>query len=233
MTIIAYRGNNDIDVRFDDGFVRKGVQYVHFRNEHITNPFKRNVYGMGYIGLGKYKSIESGTDTPQYKEWHRMLARCYSEKTHKDFPSYKKCCVDNSWLNFQNFASRYDENYYEIQGEKTELDKDILCKGNKVYCEGKCIFAPKRINCLFTKRNASRGEYPIGVSKSGNRFAAYCHNENGESKTIGRYSSPQEAFYAYKKYKESVIKRIAQQYRRLIPGRLYDALIRYEVDIDD
>lgn len=37
------------------------------------------------------------------------------------------------------------------------LDKDILNKGNKVYCPENCIFVPRRINNLFTKSNRVRG----------------------------------------------------------------------------
>ena len=46
---------------------------------------------------------------------------------------------------------------------------------NKIYSPDTCIFVPNRINCAFTKSNASRGKYPIGVSfdKKSNKFRAY------------------------------------------------------------
>ena len=43
------------------------------------------------------------------------------------------------------------------------LDKDILYKNNTIYSKDTCIFIPERINILFTKNNAKRGNYPIGV----------------------------------------------------------------------
>ena len=46
------------------------------------------------------------------------------------------------------------------------IDKDILYKGNKIYCPEKCIFVPFSINSLFTKRQNRRGDYPIGVCKN-------------------------------------------------------------------
>ena len=44
-----------------------------------------------------------------------------------------------------------------------QLDKDILIKGNKEYNPNTCCFVDIRLNSLFTKDNAMRGKYPIGV----------------------------------------------------------------------
>lgn len=54
-----------------------------------------------------------------------MLERCYSDKLYKRYPTYRVCSVTEEWYNFQNFAKWYDENYYEVDDEKMELDKDI------------------------------------------------------------------------------------------------------------
>ena len=41
---------------------------------------------------------------------------------------------------------------------------NLLIKGNKVYSEDSCVFIPREINSLLTKRDNNRGEYLIGVS---------------------------------------------------------------------
>jgi hypothetical protein len=128
------------------------------------NSDKKRLHGVGYLGKGEYKSFENGKNTRQYMIWYSMINRCYNEKYHKKLPTYKDCTVSEEWHNFQNFASWYDQNYYEVNGEKMALDKDILIKGNKVYSSETCIFVPQFINSLFTKCNAIRGEFPIGVS---------------------------------------------------------------------
>ena len=66
-----------------------------------------------------------------------------------------------------------DKNYYEIPGEQMCLDKDILCKGNKVYSRETCIFVPERINLLFTKCDNRRGDSPIGVTQENQVFIKY------------------------------------------------------------
>ena len=48
-------------------------------------------------------------------------------------------------------------------------------------------------------------------------------------------SAKAKGFYAlyYKKYKEKLIKKIADEYKDEIPIKLYDAMYRYEVEITD
>jgi hypothetical protein len=164
-----------------------------------------------------------------------MLQRCYSKKYQEKEPTYVGCTVCDEWLNFQNFAKWYDENYYEVEGEKMQLDKDILTKGNKIYNPENCIFVSQRINSLFIKCNHLRGVLPIGVSyeAESNKYRALCNNGYKKSIHLGRFTILEEAFKAYKEYKENLIKQIANTYKNKIPKRLYDAMYRYEVEITD
>ena len=131
-----------------------------------------------------------------------------------------------------------EENYYEIPGEQMCLDKDILCKGNKVYSGETCIFVPQRINKLFTKSDRSRGKDPIGVTprESGN-YQVFCNKGYGKNVCLGTYSTEEEAFQVYKQYKEKVIKEVIDSYKGKIPephySRLKTAMYNYEVEIYD
>ena len=118
------------------------------------------------------------------------------------------------------------------------LDKDILIKGNKEYAPDKCIFVPQRINNLFTKNDCKRGNLPIGVNyrKDKNKYEASCsilNNNIKKRKHIGYYNTPEEAFLAYKQFKEQYIKQVADEYKGRIPDRLYEAMYKWEVEIDD
>ena len=44
---------------------------------------------------------------------------------------------------------------------------------------------------------------------------------------------PFQAFTVYKTFKENYIKQIADEYKDLIPTKLYKALYKYEVEIND
>ena len=87
---------------------------------------------------------------------------------------------------------------------------------------------------LFTKSDASRGEFPIGVyyDKQMNKYGAYCHIER-KQKRLGFFDTPEEAFLVYKEFKEAYIKEIADEYKDKIPQRLYDAMYAWKVEIDD
>jgi hypothetical protein len=117
-----------------------------------------------------------------------------------------------------------------------QLDKDFLIKGNKVYSKETCVFIPSRLNALLTKSNAQRGKWPLGVTFEQDRqkFTAYLsYDGSGPSKRLGSFDTPDEAFVVYKASKEALIKSLAEQYRHNVDARVYEAMLKYEVSIDD
>lgn len=234
MTIIKYINSRNISVQFENGYIVDNKSYSSFKTGSIKNLYYPKIYNVGYIGKGKYNSRENGNKTLAYNTWLQMLRRCYDNKILNKRPSYKDCSVCNEWHNFQNFAKWFEENYYEINGECMQLDKDILIKGNKIYSPNTCVFVPQRINSLLIKSNKIRGKYPIGVSiDNKNNFRVFCNNKQEGYTYIGRYNTELEAFNAYKKYKESYVKQVADEYKDKIPKNLYDALYDYKVEITD
>lgn len=231
MKIISFGKNiGSVNIKFEDGYITYNRTYHDFKKGNIKDLLYPEVCGMGYIGIGNYSNKNARN---QYVKWCQMLHRCYGMNNHNI--SYKNCSVCNEWLNFQNFAKWYDENYYQVLNENMEIDKDILCKGNKVYSSKNCIFVPHTINSLFVKCNRVRGKYPIGVyfNKKIGKFIAQVNCYDKNQTTIGRYNNYQDAFLAYKKVKEKYIKYIADQYKEVIPKVLYDAMYKYQVEITD
>ena len=216
----------------------KNKRYQSFKRGNIKCPYEPRICGIGYLGEGKYKAFENGRDTDEYKIYYQMIRRCYDSKLHERYSTYEICMVEEYLLNFQHMGEWIENNYYEVQGERMCLDKDILCKGNKIYSRETCIFVPERINTLFTKHDNARGDDPIGVSDlpSGN-YQVNCNNEYGKRVYLGAYSTKDEAFNVYKQYKEKVIKKVIDSYEGKIPepyySRLREAMYNYEVEIDD
>ena len=212
MKIIRYGGVNDIDIQFEDGTIVEHRYYCSFLKGNIKNPFFPSVFGVGFMGVGKFKAFDgNGKPTKCYRVWVEMLRRCYDPKHHEKEPTYKGCTVCKEWWNFQVFAEWYYSHFYEIENEQMALDKDILHKGNKVYSPENCVFVPQCINTLFTKRDKVRGEYPIGVNKEGNKFRAKLNKGNGKQIHLGTFTTPNEAFQAYKYAKEEYIKEVAEK----------------------
>ena len=239
MIIKKYRKAIDIDVYFPEyDWIFEHVRCGDFKNGEVKCPYEPRYYGKGYLGEGKYKVRENGKITDEYKIWHGVLQRCYDPKFQEKHTTYKDCKVEDYLLNFQHMEKWLEDNYYEVPGEKMCLDKDILCKGNKIYSRDTCIFVPERINLLFTKSDKSRGKNPIGVIElpSGN-YRVFCNDRYGEQIPLGTYKTKEEAFRIYKEYKEKVIKEVIDSYEGKIPephySRLKEAMYNYEVEIDD
>jgi hypothetical protein len=231
MKIIKYNSQSNITVFFPEhDYITYNRRYDEFKDGRIRSPFDKTVYNIGYIGVGEYNE-----GLKEINIWRDMLRRCYSEESLLKRPTYKGCSVYSGWYNFKNFAKWWEENYYEINGQKMQLDKDILYKGNKIYSPETCIIVPQNINKLFIKSDASRGEYPIGVSwhKGHKKFIAYCQNGKGKKLTLGECNNPIVAYKIYKKYKENLIKEMADEYKDKIPIKLYNAMYNYKVEITD
>jgi hypothetical protein len=234
MEVVEYSHYDNVLVKFLDFGITKRTTWKTFLKGHVKSPYDKSVYGVGYLGEGIYTPIENGKRTRKYKIWQGMLERCYDEKSLEKLPTYIGCSVAEEWHNFQNFAAWYDKNYYTIEGEMMCLDKDMLIKGNKVYSPDACVFAPNRINVLLTKTNSKRGEFPIGVSynKRSGKFQSRCAYD-GKLIHIDFFDTPEEAFLAYKTFKEYIIKEVAENYKDRIPNKLYYAMKKYIVEITD
>ena len=220
MELITYRNFNDIDIYFEEyDWVSKHKKYNDFRDGKIKCPYEPRLYGIGFLGEGGYNCYHIS-----YNVWHNMIKRCYCSDKN-DNPTYIGCEVCREWYNFQNFAKWYEENYYEIEGQKMHLDKDILIKGNKIYSPQTCVIVPQRINSIFEKHTIlnkkEKGKYVPRMKV------------DGVSMYFGRFETREEAFEVYKKAKEKYIKEVADEYKCYIPTKLYEAMYKYEVEIND
>ena len=162
-----------------------------------------------------------------------MIERCYNEKLHQRRPTYIDCYVSDDFKDYSKWRDWFDNYQYKHDG--WHLDKDLLFKGNKIYSETTCVFIPREINQVLTKREASRGEYLIGVCwcKTNKTFKAQVRKNKGKREYLGYFNTEIEAFEAYKQAKENYIKELADKYKDMLDPRAYEALYNYTVDIAD
>ena len=133
---------------------------------------------------------------------------------------------------FDNFAKWHEENYYEIDNETMCLDKDILIKGNKTYSPYTCCFVPNELNVIFSHK-PRKIKLPQGVTLNNHGKYVARATINGKEKRIGQYNTTEEAFQAYKVAKEAWIKEVANKYKDQLEPKVYDTLMKYEVEITD
>lgn len=161
-----------------------------------------------------------------------MINRCYNKKFLERQKQYKECTVCEEWLNYSNFKVWYDQN--KVSGMSFDLDKDILFKGNKVYSPETCCFVPHAINTLFLGTKAARGNFPIGVycDKDSKKYRAEM-SFMGRQIKLGCFDTAESAFNRYKKYKEDFIRDMAEQYKDKISHKVYEAMLKWQIEIDD
>ena len=184
------------------------------------------VYGVG-INDRSCPTRVNGVISKEYTLWTNMLDRAYSIKYHKVCPTYIGCSVSDNFKSYSYFF-KWCQVQIGFGCIDYHLDKDLLSIGNKDYNENTCIFIPREVNLMLRTNKANRGLLPIGVTQKRNKFQSAC-----KEKHLGTFDTPELAFIAYKTFKEAHIKELAEKYKDTIDHRAYQALLKYEVSIDD
>lgn len=155
--IIEYNSADSVLIEFCDEYKYKFyTTYNVCKEGNVKNPYDKTICNnMGCLGLmsdgSKPKTIEKGKHSREYELWRSMLQRCYSDKFHKNNPTYKDCTVCERWLIFANFL----EDLPLIEGYElwrnnpntgVSLDKDSKVEGNKIYGLDTCKFISKSEN---------------------------------------------------------------------------------------
>ena len=231
--ILKYNNSENVEVQFTNTGFEKSVQLVQVKSGNVKDPYSPSVFGVGILGT-KYPPSVNGRTTKEYKLWCHMLERCYSDTYQKKKPTYEGCEVSDKFKSYEYFYEWCHEQI-GFSNEGWHLDKDLLVKGNKVYSESTCVFIPSEINSLLIKSEALRGEYLIGVywHNASKSFIARARKNKGKSEHLGLFKTEIEAFNAYKVAKETFIKEQANKWKSKIDPRAYNALMNYQVEIDD
>lgn len=176
-TILKYNHANNVIVKFSNTGHEKLTTITHVRRGAVKDEMEPSIYGVGIVGLGRYKCTVNREKTPQYKCWASMLHRCYYPKFLDRFPTYRECYVCKEWLTFQNFAMWFDLNFPR-DGMKYDLDKDIKIDENKVYSPEACSF----VSPIKNKQKAFAKNYKL-KSPSGEivliyNMSKFCRDNN-------------------------------------------------------
>lgn len=145
---------------------------------------------------------------PYYQAWKNMLNRCYSTKAQERRPTYVDCIVSGEWLAFSVFKNWMEKQVWQ----DNQLDKDLLCEGNKVYSSETCVFVSNIVNSFTTDSGAKRGEWSVGVNwdKEKGKFKSRCSNPfTKKQEHLGYFTCEQEAHQAWLKRKLELAKELA------------------------
>ena len=230
--ILEYNAVNDVKIRFLETGFTDTVFVDQVRTRRVRDYMKPLIVGKGIIGA---KLTTEESKHKAYKNWCRILNRCYDEKQRAKHPTYLGCSVSEFFLTYTNFRDWYvkQKNW---DNPDFVLDKDLLSpKDNKVYSEETCVFIPKEVNSLLTTTKAKRGDLPIGVCKprKGKTGFRACICKNGKNHELGYYDNEIEAFLVYKAARENYLKEKADKWKDFLDVKAYNALMNYQVEITD
>ena len=173
LRVIEYTTHNNVLVEFLDTGNRTHAYAANIRDGNVKDRMRPTVQGVGFIGIGAYRSHKDGKDTKAYKAWNNMMIRCYSKKLHDKHPTYHECAVAEEWFNFQLFAKWYYKNVPDMN-KTWHLDKDIKVEGNKIYGPDTCLLVTPGENASHSSARKFRIKSPDGYIYDGFNVTRFC-----------------------------------------------------------
>lgn len=227
--VIARVDRKHVRVRFIEHPFETDVRLDSLRNGHVKNYMRPVVCGVGFVGSGPWPTSVGGQTTTTYKTWNGMLTRCYAPRHENHIRNWSDVTVHPEWINFQNFATWYEERL-DKHGPvdfKWELDKDMLVPGNRQYGPSVCCLLPQPINGLFNDHGLKRGNLPLGITKMRKQYQARV-NAFGVCRELGCYSNLADAQRAYWSEKFRVIQETTIRYWQYLPEPLAWRLLTFD-----
>lgn len=230
--VVGVKNATDITIRYRDKFAHEAkVRLCQLKDGKFKNPYTPSLRGVGFVGVGNYSQK---THTEIYNAWQGIIQRCFDDKLKERYPAYKDVTLDNEWHNLQNFARWYEEETKNRVGDEVwQVDKDF--SRAKLYGPETCIVVPKILNTLIVSNGNMRGEYPIGVSyrKETGKYRSRCQVGSGIPVALGEFETVEEAFRAYKVFKENRIKNLVEEYEQQLSERALNILRNYRISEKD
>lgn len=226
--VVEYIDPKNVVIEFLYTGTRLVARVGNILNGLVKDRMYPSVYGVGITG--EKIPVVDGKRCKQRELWVRMLDRCYSKGKNK--PTYEGCSVSKNFKYYPFFKEWCEKQIgFDVKG--FALDKDILVKGNKVYSEDACVFVPQEINNILTyKKSTNKGlSASVALQKSGRYSVSF--RKDRITQNLGRFDTPEEAFAAYKLAKESYIKEVAEKWKDQVDFRVYEALMKWTIEIAD
>ena len=237
LIVTKYINHKEVYVKFLDTGYETKAYFGNIKKGIVRDRTVPSILGVGIIGDEVTKV--NGNRLKEYNLWQGLLERCCCDKFHVKYPTYKDCSVSDNFKYYPYFKewcnNQIGFNVLDDKGNHFELDKDLLIKGNKAYSEDTCCFIPREINVALIYNQTKKGNHPIGVSysKVNNKFVVYVKKGEGSREYLGYFEDASVAFLAYKASKEAYLKELANKWKDKIDPRVYEALIGWEINIDD
>lgn len=219
-TIVAYESSYKVLIEFEDN-TRRYVRIGDLKRGQVKNLNKPSYKGVGYD-----TKVGVEVDTLLRSRWSTAIDRCYG-KPNKNGKSdgYKGVTLCDAWLDYAEFYKYWKGKFVK----DFEIDKDLLCVGNKVYSPEFCVMLPPEINKAIRVNRKSGSTLPLGITENGSGGYRAKTSFKGKESYSSTVTCPKEAFLWYKNFKETLAKSLAEKWRGKIEDRAYQALYNLEM----
>lgn len=216
VTVIKLLKDSKALIKHNDEFgYEVEVEKIRLLRGTIKNPYHRSVQGVGYHGVGKYKTQVNKVLDLAYRKWRGMMTRNYYHDYENKFSSYKDYYVSDEWHNLQTFSDWY---YEQVGWDKGfELDKDLLSEGGKVYSPETCCLIPREINTAI-----------VSLTNS-DRIMGYHERRNGLFEVLvkGSYKSfktKEDAVNYYLSLKKKIVEDLVLKWEGKVDNKVIEKL---------
>lgn len=234
MTIVDEIDDRHVLVRFPEYDYETVATRKAFDSGTFKCPYDRTVQGIGCLGIGEYKCSKNGKATRAYSAWASMLRRVKDKHwINTYYPSYANIEVCEEWKDFECYAEWFYSNYWSAGDQLMVVDKDVLLKGNRLYAPDRCLIIPQRLNKMFEFQTKIKDDgLPVGVNhnKKTNRYEVTCNQFGKTSTYIGSFIDSEDAFMAYRAFKQNEIKKQIYKYKDIAPKKVFDAIWNYKIE---
>lgn len=170
----------------------------------VKDPNLPVVYGVGFLGQGKYRAKVKGRMTAAYRCWAGILDRCHGKQRHIKAPTYSEVTIAPEWYNYQVFAEWFYANRpKDYKQVKYELDKDILSGENKIYSPSTCSFVTRQANVEAAWAKHYKFLSPEGNLECVYNLNKFCRGTELNSSHMGAvHAGKYKSHKGWTKYKE-------------------------------
>lgn len=175
------------------------------------------------INMVRFEKLNKDKQNSRY---FNMKGRCGKEYQDRN-PRYYGTYMCKEWLGDKDaFYKWLDENYYEVDGEQMDIDKDILQYGNRQYHPDLCLIVPHIVNTFY--ENIEVGKTSITYSKKTKKYNVKVSDgkKNIGANNIDTYN---EALDAFCDIKQGILVGMAKSLRDQIPEKVYQAMMNTDV----
>lgn len=191
----------------------------------VITPYHRNRKELDKMAVNYIKLSRDEI----HRKYNNIFNRCYNESWQDEWnPKYKGHTMSADLLDnkYETFFPFVENNYYEVPGEKTDLDHDIIDNTNTVYDLEHMLFAPHSINVLF--EHLELGKTNIIYNSKKNTYTVKVYYE-GDYITVADLDTYNQALDIYCNIKYGLILDKAERYKDMIPQKLYNIMLTTDV----